>query len=137
MSGLHPTKAMRPPLSLGTEVIAWFTGEIPPTSDRTVIVRVAGIAGALLAFYSPKSRTWFDFSTGGEIDGAIEAWAEQPVGKPVTVRETLTSQVVANLVKTPQGYFSLKFTAGGRALPEGSYALQLASSPTPTIARTS
>lgn len=138
----RPNKAIRPPLALGIEVLAWFAAVIPPTDDRTVMVRVSGLADngkrvTLMAFYMPESRAWFDFSTGGPIDGTVEEWSELPGGAAPAAREPLTGQNVAKLAKGGN-HFSLQLTAIGRSLPAGDYALQLApaSPSTSTIART-
>lgn len=132
MIGVHasPTKAATPPLPLHIEVLAWFAAAIPPSSNRTVLVRIAGIAGTWPAFYDPKQRAWFSTHDGCEIDTAkVECWAEQPVGMG-NQRATLASDnVIARYTLTPQGYTSLKFTAAGKALPPGDYELRAVDHP--------
>lgn len=131
MSNLRPssTRPLQAPLALHIEVIAWFAATIPPSSNRTVIVRIAGQAGTWPAFYDPKQRAWFSTHDGCEIEAEILCWAEQPIGASNERQIRATDDVVAKLTKTPQGYFSLKFTAAGKALPAGDFELRLGDLP--------
>jgi hypothetical protein len=126
--GVHPSprQAIEPPLPLHVEVIAWFSPAIPPSTERTVIVRVAGQPGTWLAFHD-REHGWLSATDGTQIDEPIEAWADRPTGEaPVQPQHGAASAaVVAKLAKsTLQGY-GLRLTPTGQALPPGLYELQL------------
>lgn len=131
MNALRPSssKPLQAPLALHIEVIAWFAAVIPPHSNRTVLVRIAGLAGTWPAFYDPKLRTWFSTHDGGEIEGEIVCWAEQPIGASNQRQAVAGDGVVAKFTMSPQGYTSLRFTEAGKALPPGDYELRLGALP--------
>jgi hypothetical protein len=126
--GLHPPAAapFTPPQPLCIEFIAWFDPASPPADNRTVIVRVAGLAGTWPAFRDPESAAWFSTLDGCEISEPIQAWAEQPIGAEPTGPRRAAAQdaCIALLTKSAYG-FGLRFTAVGRELPPGEFALQL------------
>lgn len=127
MIGVHatPSKPLQSPIALHIEVLAWFSAAIPPSSDRTVLVRISGLQGTWPAFYVAKQKTWFSTHDGAEISEPVECWAEQPIGSSNQRAVTAGDDVVARYTLTAQGYTSLKFTAAGKALPPGDYELRL------------
>lgn len=132
--GVHPSPrdGFKPPQPLHIETIAWFDPAIPPQDNRTVIVRIAGLAGTWPAFFEPSLQAWFSTHDGDQVDG-VEAWAEQPTGieprKPQ--RTPAAAEIIGRITMTSVGGFALRLTQAGRALPIGEHELQLVPTSTP------
>ncbi|QOR55209.1 MAG: hypothetical protein SHS37scaffold296_26 [Burkholderiales phage 68_11] len=135
MTGLHappPPAAPAVLVPLHAEIVYWFSPDTPPDTNRTVIVRIAGLAGTWPAFYDPEGATWFATGDGAEISEPILAWGEQPTGlvpkRPNRAAEA--GAIVCRLTKGSHGY-GLSFTPLGQQLEAGIYQLQLAAPPNP------
>jgi hypothetical protein len=127
--GVHPSprSAITPPLALHVEVVSWFSPEIPPHNERTVIVRVAGQPGTWSAFFDVE-QGWLSVPDGAPIDAfTIEAWADRPTGEPPAKPQQppAAATIVAKLVRSGAYGYGLRLTDAGQTLPPGLYELQL------------